>query len=68
MSTKKRLNSYNPDWDVSWNLIPEEIPGHRSQQCREKENHTYPSPGRETEQFLEFSLRNRCDTTGVQCA
>jgi len=34
ISTKIRLNSYNPDWDVWWNRVAEEIPGHLPPQCR----------------------------------
>ncbi len=34
ISTKIRLNSYNPDLDVFWNLVAEEIPGRLPQQCR----------------------------------
>jgi hypothetical protein len=33
ISTKIRLTSYNPDWDVFWNLVAE-IPGRLPQQCR----------------------------------
>jgi hypothetical protein len=28
ISTKIRLNFHNPDWDVFWNLVAEEIAGH----------------------------------------
>jgi hypothetical protein len=34
ISTKIRLNSYNPDLDVFWNLVAEEITGRLPQQCR----------------------------------
>ena len=34
ISTVLRLNSYDPDWDVFWNLVTEEIPGHLPQQYR----------------------------------
>ena len=34
ISTKMRLTSYNPDWDVWWNRVAEEIPGRLPQQCR----------------------------------
>ena len=36
ISTKIRPNSYNPDCDVFWNLVAEEIPGRLPQQCRER--------------------------------
>ena len=31
ISTKIRLKTYNPDWNVFWNLVTEEIPGHLPQ-------------------------------------
>ena len=34
ISTVIRLNSYNPDWDVSWTLVADEIPDRLPQQCR----------------------------------